>query len=406
MFRFLFIVVFLLLLLGLRFWFYYRDMSVYKNGDEARFVTTLAVEPEARGGRQSFVVSDNKGNRISILNGGVLPYHYGDRLFIDGFFTARNKRYFIYYPKIQILNSEHNFLSRVDVYIKTHSKSLFSSSIPPVSSALLMGMVFGGRQGMPAEFTEKLRVVGVIHVIAASGMNVTFVAAALVSFFGRIMKRQYVLLVSMLGIVFYAFLAGFEPSIVRATAMAIIAFGAALFGRQYFALMALLFTGYAMLFYLPSNIFDVGFQLSFLSTLGILGIKPLLPLQKYFLVEDIGTTFAAQLATFPVLFGVFGQYGVLSLVVNACVLWTVPYLMIFGALAVVGGLVFVPLGRFFVWLSFPLLLYFEKTVSFFANLNWVWKIEGLSWHLAVGYYLILLAVILFVRRRSKQVSSL
>jgi len=188
-------------------------------------------EPEVRGGKQSFAVSDNKGNRISILNGGVLPYHYGDRLFIDGVFTVGNNRYFIYYPSVQMLNSDHNFLSQFDIYIKTGSKNLLNSSIPPISSALLSGMVFGGRQGMPTEFMEKLRVVGVIHVIAASGMNVTFVAAALVSLFGRVMKRQYVLLMSISGVVLYAFLAGFEPSIVRATVMAVIAFGAAMLGR-------------------------------------------------------------------------------------------------------------------------------------------------------------------------------
>ncbi len=398
--------IFLLVLLGMRFWLYYRDLPVYKNGDKARFVATLTVEPEVRGGRQSFTVSDNKGNRISILNGGVLPYHYGDRLFIDGIFTVRDRRYFIYYPGVQMLNSDHNFLSQFDIYIKTGSKNLLNSSIPPVSSALLSGMVFGGRQGMPTEFMEKLRVVGVIHVIAASGMNVTFVAVALVSLFGRVMRRQYVLFMSISGVVLYAFLAGFEPSIVRAAVMAVIAFGAALLGRQYLALLALLFTGYVMLFYDPTNISNIGFQLSFLSTLGILGIKPLFPLQKYFLAEDVGTTIAAQLATFPVLFGVFGQYGVLSILVNACVLWTVPYLMIFGALAVVGGLVFVPLGRFFAWLAFPFLIYFEKVVSFFADLNWVWKMEGLSWYLAVGYYLILAAVVMFVRRRGKQAGSL
>jgi competence protein ComEC len=406
MLRILWIIIFLILLLGLRFWFYYRDMPVYKTGDKARFVTTLMSEPEVSGGRQSFTVLDDKGTKISILSGGVLPYHYGDRLFIGGIFTVSKKRYFIYYPTIQIINSDHNFLSQVDIYIKTHSKNLLNGSIPPVSSALLLGMVFGGRQGLPAVFTEKLRTVGVIHVIAASGMNVTFVAAALVSLFGRVMKRQYVLLVSILGVLFYAFLAGFEPSIVRATAMAIIAFGAALLGRQYFALVSLLFTGYVMLFYQPSNIFNIGFQLSFLSTLGILGIKPLLPLQKYFLVEDIGTTLAAQLATFPVLFSIFGQYGVLSILVNACVLWTIPYLMIFGALAVVGGLVFVPLGQLFAWLSLPFLLYFEKVVSFFANLHWIWRVESLPVVFIFAYYFILVAIILTVKNLKSQKSNL
>jgi len=393
-----FVAIFLLLL-GLRFWVYYRDLPVYKNGDKARFATMLMNEPEVRGGRQSFIVTDDKGVKISILSGGVLPYHYGDRLFIDGFFTVKHGRYFIYYPSIQTINSDHNYLTQLNTYIKNSSKNLINSSIPPVSSSLLLGIVFGGRQGIQAEFMEKLRTSGVIHVIAASGMNVTLVAAALVSLFGRIMKRQYVLLVSMLGIVFYAFLAGFEPSIVRATVMAVIGFGAGLLGRQYFALLALFVTGYIMLFYDPSNIFDIGFQLSFLSTMGILEIKPLFPLQKYFLFEDIGTTISAQLATLPILLSVFGQYGLLSILVNACVLWTVPYLMIFGALGVVGGLIFVPLGRFFIWLSFPFLLYFEKIVSFFADLHWVWEIASFSIVFTVAYYFILMAIVLAFKKK-------
>lgn len=398
MFRFLFIVVFLLLLLWLRFWLYYRDLPRYKDGDKARLAATLTSEPEVRGGRQNFVIFDDKGNKISILTSGVLLYHYGDKLFIDGFFTVRPRGYFIYYPNVQIINSDHNFLSQFYVYIKTRSKDLLNSSIPPVSSSLLLGMVLGGRQGMPSEFMDKLRIVGVIHVIAASGMNVTFVAAALVSLFGRVMKRQYVLFVSILGLVLYAFLAGFEPSIVRATIMAIIAFSASLLGRQYLALLSLFFTGYAMLLYNPSNIYNIGFQLSFLSTLGILGIKPLFPFQKYFIAEDVGTTFAAQLATLPVLLITFGQYGVLSLLANAVVLWTVPFLMLFGGLGVVAGLVFAPFGRFFIWLSLPFLFYFEKAVSFFADLNWIWKVGEFSWQLSVGYYLILAATVIALKK--------
>lgn len=368
-------------------------------------MTLLKNEPEVRAGRQSFIVLDNKGAEISILSGGVLPYHYGDRLFIDGFFTVRSGRYFVYYPKIQLLKSDHNLFSWFDVYIKTLSKNLFNSSIPPVSSSLLLGIVFGGRQGISGEFMEKLRTVGVIHVIAASGMNVTLVAAALVSLFGKVMKRQYVLLVSIVGIVLYAFLAGFEPSIVRATIMAIIGFGAALFGRQYFALFSLFITGYIMLLHNPYNIFDIGFQLSFLSTWGIMEIKPLFPLQKHFIAEDIGTTLSAQLAAIPILLATFGQYGVMSIIVNACVLWTIPFLMIFGALAVIGSLLFAPLGQIFLWLSFPFLLYFERTVSFFADLNWVWTVTSFPVAFIAAYYFILIAIVLalkeIVNQRSK-----
>lgn len=402
----LFVASVLFILLSLRFWAYYKDLPEYKNGQQVELITTLTTEPQVDVGWQRFTVTDKKGREISILTSSALLYHYGDSVFIDGFFTVRNKRYFIYYPKIQIQNSEHNYLSALNLSIKTSAKSLFDTSLSLTSSELLLGIVFGGRQGLPYVFLEKLRVVGVLHVIAASGMNVTFVASALVGLFGKILKRQLVMILSILGVIFYAFLAGFEPSIVRATIMAIMALTASLLGRQYFGLFALFLTAYGMLFYLPANLFDVGFQLSFLSTLGIIWLKPLFPGQNNFLGADIGTTMAAQITTLPVLFATFGQVGLLSILVNALVLWTIPILMIFGALGVVGGMIFFPLGRIFVWLSLPFLLYFEKAVTFFADKSWVLQVGEFSWPFVIGYYLILASVVIFVKRRAKNLSSL
>jgi hypothetical protein len=76
--------------------------------------------------------------------------------------------------------------------------------------------------------------------------------------------------------------------------------------------------------------------------------------------------------------------------------------MIFGSLAEVGGLVFVPLGRLFAWLSLPFLLYFEKLVSFFADLHWVWRVEEFSWQLILGYYLFLAAIIITIKKIRKE----
>lgn len=406
MFRGVLIGVLLLLLLSLRFWFYYRDFVEYRDGDRAGLAARLIDDPQMKRGRQYFTVVDIKGIKISVVNNRVLPYHYGDSVFIDGIFTVRKGHYFVYNPRIYAIDSDHNFLSQFNTYIKSHSKSLLNTSIGPVSSSLLLGMVFGGNEGMPSEFMEKLRTTGVLHVTAASGMNVTLVAAVLVSIFGRLARRQIVLLLSILGVMFYAYLAGFEASIVRAMIMAVIAFGAAMFGKKYFGVLALFITGYIMLFYRPANLSDIGFQLSFLSTFGILWLKPLMPLQKNFLAGDVGTTLSAQIMTLPVILNTFGQYGVLSILVNACVLWTVPYLMILGALSIVGGWVFVPIGKFFAWLSFPFLLYFEKIVSFFADLNWVWEVGAFSSMFISSYYFILAAIVIAFKKWKKESGGL
>ncbi len=244
-----------------------------------------------------------------------------------------------------------------------------------------------------------------MHVIAASGMNVTFVAGALIYVIGSILKRQFAIVIAGFGIVFYMFLAGFEPSIVRAGIMAILAFGAGLIGKQYWGLFSLLSALYAMLLHSPRLLFDVGFQLSFLATLGILIIKPMLGgLWRFtklgWLGEDIGTTVAAQIAVFPVLMSVFGKTGILSILVNGLVLWTVPFLMTFGALALITESI--PLiGQMFLYLCLPFLLFFEWVVNFFGSLGWVWEVEEFSWQLSAGYYLILIAIILLFKKKSK-----
>src|SRR6185312_6794584 len=117
---------------------------------------------------------------------------------------------------------------------------------------------------------------GVLHVIAASGMNVTFVSAALLFSLGLFLNRRNALLFGSLGIIFYLFLVGLQPSILRASIMGLLAFGAGLLGRQHIGIFALFVSGYVLLLWQPNFLFDVGFQLSFMATCGIMFMKPLL----------------------------------------------------------------------------------------------------------------------------------
>jgi competence protein ComEC len=150
-----------------------------------------------------------------------------------------------------------------------------------------------------------------------------------------------------------------------------------------------------MLFLEPYIISDVGFQLSFLATLGILLIKPLLPLPKKNIVsEDFGTTVAAQVSTLPVLLGTFGMFGILSIIVNVLILWTVPVLMLFGSIGLLTGLLFEPVGKLILYFCLPFLIYFEYIVSLFGGVGWILEIKQFPWQFTLGYYLLLLAFVL------------
>lgn len=389
------------LLLVLRFHFFFSSSEKIVNNDTIRVHYTIREEPVVIDGKQRFRISLPTGQKATVMT-GVSPFlHYGDTVVIEGRFTEREYKGktfgSIYFPKLQIVNSDQNIFTKSSYFIHNKAKKTFEDTLPPNSASLLLGMIFGGREGIDDTFLKNLQDVGVVHVIAASGMNVSFVAGALLIFFGAFVKRQYAIFFSSLGVVWYAFLAGFEPSIVRASIMAVIAFAAGLLGRQNFPLLSLVITGYVMLFTDPRLLTDIGFQLSFMATLGIILINPL-SFSKNMFVEDVKTTFSAQIATLPILLATFGKYSLISIPVNALVLWTVPFLMVFGSLAVVSDMVFQPVAKIFLFLCLPFLLYFEIVVSFFAKIGFAVVVSAFSIWLSVSYYLLVASLFLFVTR--------
>jgi competence protein ComEC len=410
MYRAALVVVLLVLLLGVRFWSYYRDFPEYKDGQGVREVFVVNAEPEVLYGRQSFKVKDKYGTYINVVAGASPKVNLGDRVFVDGVFTKKlykgHSFVSVYFPKFQIQDSDKNILTKSASWIKNKAQTLYGSYLSPVSTSLLLGIIFGGKYGMDKSFEDDLRVTGVMHVIAASGMNVTFVAGAMMAILGTFLKRQFVLVISGFGVVFYMFLAGFEESIVRAGIMALLAFGAGLFGRQYFGIYALGVTFLLMIFYNPSMLFAVGFQLSFLATLGILTVKPIVDGFRVFarlgsLGQDLTTTIAAQAGVTPLILSVFGSVGILSIPANLLVLWVVPIVMLLGAVGLIAGIFFEPLGALFLYLSVPFLWYFEWVVSFFGGFGLNWVVTALPWEIVVGYYLVAGGILIFLNKRRR-----
>ncbi|MFH1536218.1 MAG: ComEC/Rec2 family competence protein [Patescibacteria group bacterium] len=406
------VIFFLLLILALRFFFLYHNRSKLYNGQEVSFEETLLGEPQISGQFQKFSANYANGERISITIPRYPEFGYAQTLKITGTIKSQllkngNVIITMFLPKIEAVQNYENlttfpikFILAVTSFVRQNMISLFEKTLPPTSASLLLGIVFGIKGEMPTDFLDNLRMSGVMHVIAASGMNVTMTGGFLFAVFSVLLKRRMALLVSIFGLIFYAVLSGLQPSILRATIMGILVFSAQILGRQTLASYALILAGYIMLFISPLLLFDIGFQLSFLSTLGILYLKPFFG--KSVFIDDVSTTFSAQIMTLPVLLSNFGSYSLLSVLVNALVLWTVPFLMILGALGAIFGMVAGFAGQLFLYLSFPLLLYFEKVVDFFAKLGGLISIATLPWQIIFGYYVIIFSAVIFLRQRFNQ----
>ncbi|MBL7159574.1 ComEC/Rec2 family competence protein [Candidatus Microgenomates bacterium] len=406
------LIIFLFFALCFRLVSFGSEKPKFKEGQKVKFTGVLTAQPQTYQKSQRFNIQE------AVVVAPAFPqYFYGNKLEIVG--TIKDG--VLIFPQIKVLEKgEGSWILRKVYNFRERLIKLFESFLPEPSSSLFLGIFLGVKKTLPKDFYSALRRTGVLHVIVASGMNVAMVASFSLTFLNLILKRRWAGLLTILAIVFYAALSGFDPPIVRAVIMGIIVILGEFFGRLNFRVLSLGVAGYLMLFLSSSLINDLGFQLSFISTAGLMFIKPLFRLNKadslYLLKDDFLTTFSAQLVTLPILLINFGQYQPLSLLVNTLVLWTTPILMVFGGAVVLGGLIFPPLGQIFAFLAYPFLFYFEKMVMFFGQLPFaeirmgesLLKGQGKpfligiskpSFFFVLGYYFLLTSILIFCYKR-------
>jgi competence protein ComEC len=396
----------LILILTLRIYLFYSQKTQYQDGEQVSFETTVSSDPKFFGNSQNFSVNLPTGEIVFVQTVGYPEHSYGDKISVVGklkvkLLSKNHQILTLSFPKIESVKNGENYFLAVMNLIRQKVITVFQANLPKDSAALLLGVVFGIKVDFSKTFLANIKTVGVMHIIAASGMNVTMVAGFFFYIFSLGFKRQGAMILSLTGIIFYDFIAGFQSSIIRASIMAALAFSAQILGKQRDGLYILFLTALMMLFWQPNYLTDIGFQLSFAATLGILVIPMFLKRFENGITSDLITTFSAQVATLPILVFGFGVYSLWAIVVNALVLWTVPILMILGGFAAILAFVFEPLFKLLLYLCLPFLLFFEAVVNYFAGLNGSLALQNVSWQLVAGYYLILIAVLAFAFQKNR-----
>ena len=250
--------------------------------------------------------------------------------------------------------------------------STLQKNLPEPMASLAAGILLGVQSKMPQDFYQALVNTGTLHIVAASGYNVSIVAEVLMKVVGGVVSRGLAIGLGIAGIVMYVLIAGGSASVVRAGIMGSLTLIAYYFGRPTEARRLLWVTGGIMLLINPLMLVDIGFQLSFVATAGLLYLEPWIErlhsgsvealhsgsvwdqsgLRK-FLANYLYPTLAASIATLPVIWWHFGRVSWISPLVNIFILPIVPLIMGMSALALIGGqftawLVYVPLA-YVVW---------------------------------------------------------
>lgn len=242
--------------------------------------------------------------------------------------------------------------------------------LPEPHASLLNGIIFGIPIRSAKSFYIQLKMVGLLHIVVLSGMNIT-ILANLVGIITQFLGKKMSVCITIITIALFVWFVGPQAPIVRAACMAIISYTAILTGREYLALFGLFLSSVFIAVFFPQWITSLSFQLSFGATLGIIlfgntkEIKYKSKTKKilFFLYKEIRSSFAAQIFTTPLIFIAFHQISFVSILSNLLVSWTVAPVMIFGIIASLLGVIHYHLGLIVAYLCYGLLSYFIFVVD-------------------------------------------
>jgi competence protein ComEC len=271
--------------------------------------------------------------------------------------------------------------------------SLFDTYLPAPDNALLAGLLFGARRDIPDDVAEQFRDGGVSHVLVVSGANFALLAG--VVFVGlRVVRLPFraVYLGTLLVSGLFAALVGFQPPVVRAGLLIALYLVARLLERDADLPNLLALSALLILLWRPPALHDIGFQLSFGATAGLvyfvprwnfaldqrtalrrrMGEGPALYRAMFhavhWCVQTLLATAAATLVVAPIVAYHFQKFYWAGFLANIPVLALVGAISVGGLIAAVAGLVWMPAGEFFaggLWVGFRALL---PVVRFFADL--------------------------------------
>lgn len=206
--------------------------------------------------------------------------------------------------------------------INVHAKYLKSPNLE-----ILGGIVFGDDAVAPPDYIKASFVnSGLLHILAASGMNVAFIYGFWVFFMRRIRAPFKLTVLTGMGVVIiYTFMTGLGASVIRAALMLLFILAGKLIDRDAHTVSLLAFVAMLMLIYNPAFINDVGFQLSFIVTFGLLTTANVI-FEKYkeskipdWLIAAILIPVIAQIWVAPIqmfYFNTFSTYSVLANVLS------------------------------------------------------------------------------------------
>jgi competence protein ComEC len=376
-------------------WQFMDTSLVGEVGQEVMFEGVIVREPDYR--QNSVQLTVEYEDELLLVSADRLgSYAYGDLVLVagelelpeafetdlgrtfnyPGYLRAKGIEYRVSFAEVEVLGEgQGNIIMSTLLTAKSAFISSLQSVVSEPQAGLGAGLLLGVKSALGDDIEEDFRQTGIIHIVVLSGYNVMLVVAFIMFCFSFFLPLRARVVTGIAAVVAFALIVGLSATVVRASVMAGLVLLSQALGRQYDVLRALILAGLLMVLINPYLlVYDIGFQLSFMATLGLILIIPqfeLLGLQEkqwFGAKEFFLATLATQIAVLPLLMYHIGEVSIISLVVNVLVLPVVPVAMLLTFAVGMLGFVSLPLASMVGFIANLSLLYILEVAKWFATL--------------------------------------
>ncbi len=273
--------------------------------------------------------------------------------------------------------------------------------------SVLAAMLLGEKGDMESEMKELYQKNGIGHILAISGLHISFIGLGLY----KIIRRTglgYIPagVLAILVLNLYALMIGFSVSVIRAYVMLLLRIGADMAGRVYDILTALMVAAAITIGMQPLYLMDAGFLLSYGAILGILFVLPMLEkifqYRKRFL-SGVLASVAINIMLFPIMLWFYYEIPTYSLLLNFVIIPLTSVLLGIGMLGSLIGFITWPVGNLCLYICKFILYVFEVINRVGSRLPY-WRIvmgQPKIWQIML-YYIILIIGIIVIGRSKKR----
>lgn len=424
----IFLEVIILFFIFTGFFYYHLRINLELNSEKINYSNitvsegTVIKEPELNEKSQRLTVDllPPQNGRIII----IIPFServiYGDQIKTTGKMEPReNVSTFpqLVFPKLEIIShAKTQNLKSVLINFKNYIISQFQKYLPSDEAALLSGLTIGSRVNFSNELKTQMSQSGTTHLVALSGYNIAILILGISAILKRFFSRRLNFLITVIFIILFVVMVGGEASIVRAALMGFIVLLAREIGRPHDTAIIIIFTATIMVLINPKIIFyNLAFQLSFLSLLGIVYLAPALKKILFknidektdFLSwrENLLTTISAQLTVAPLIIQSFNQFSLTAILANVLILSTVPITMLFGLILFCASTISFYFGFFISKILHLFLAYQIGIIKIFSSFRIPIGNYFNSKFVFLIYYLIIIGIIITKSIPKKQFNS-